>query len=71
VVANNLPVALSSFVGREAELAALAGLLAEERLVTLSGAGGCGKTRLALQAASDGLERFADGGVVGRAGAAG
>jgi len=61
VVANNLPVALSSFVGREAELAALAGLLAEERLVTLSGAGGCGKTRLALQAASDGLERFADG----------
>ena len=58
---NNLPVALSSFVGRERELAELGGLLGKERLVTLTGAGGCGKTRLALQAASEALERFPDG----------
>jgi len=53
VVANNLPVALSSFVGRERELAELSHLLDGERLLTLTGAGGCGKTRLALQAASE------------------
>jgi predicted ATPase/DNA-binding CsgD family transcriptional regulator len=58
---NNLPVALSSFVGRERELAELDRLLERERLVTLTGAGGCGKTRLALQAASESLERFPDG----------
>jgi hypothetical protein len=61
VVANNLPVALSSFVGREAELAELVQRLGDERLVTLTGAGGCGKTRLALRAASETLERFPDG----------
>jgi hypothetical protein len=60
-VPNNLPVALSSFVGREPELAELGGLLGHERLVTLTGAGGCGKTRLALQAASGALDRFPDG----------
>ena len=58
---NNLPVALSSFIGRERELAELARLVEAERLVTLTGAGGCGKTRLALQAASGALERFPDG----------
>ena len=58
---NNLPVVLSSFVGRERELAELGGLLEDERLVTLTGAGGSGKTRLALQAASETLERFPDG----------
>src|SRR5262245_52714821 len=58
---NNLPVVLSSFVGRERELAELGRLLDGERLVTLTGAGGCGKTRLALQAASEALERFPDG----------
>ena len=52
---------LSSFVGRERELAELGRLLADHRLITLTGAGGCGKTRLALQAASETLERFPDG----------
>ena len=58
---NNLPVMLSSFVGRERELAEVRGLMESERLVTLTGAGGCGKTRLGLQAASEVLERFPDG----------
>lgn len=48
---HNLPAALTSFVGRETELDALAGLLRVNRLVTLTGAGGAGKTRLALEAA--------------------
>jgi len=58
---NNLPVALSSFVGRERELTELGLLLEAERQLTLTGPGGCGKTRLALQAASEALERFPDG----------
>jgi predicted ATPase len=43
---HNLPVQLTSFVGREAELVVLRKLLAETRILTLSGSGGCGKTRL-------------------------
>jgi predicted ATPase/DNA-binding CsgD family transcriptional regulator len=58
---HNLPVQLTSFVGREAELAEVGRLLADERLVTLTGAGGCGKTRLALRAAGEFVERFPDG----------
>jgi len=50
---HNLPVQLTSFVGRGDALAEVAGLLAEHRLVTLTGSGGCGKTRLALHAAAD------------------
>lgn len=46
----NLPEHLSSFVGRKAELVAVARLLAESRLVTLTGTGGAGKTRLAIEA---------------------
>ena len=49
---HNLPVQLTSFVGRENERAAVRTLLAEHRLVTLSGPGGIGKTRLALQVAA-------------------
>ena len=49
---HNLPVQLTSFVGRRAELAEVAGLLRDARLVTLTGSGGCGKTRLALHAAA-------------------
>ena len=45
---NNLPMLLSGFVGRERELADVRGLMADSRLVTLTGAGGSGKARLAL-----------------------
>ncbi|MCO1657792.1 BTAD domain-containing putative transcriptional regulator [Pseudonocardia humida] len=48
-----LPVPLTSFVGREAELALIAGRLADHRLVTLTGPGGAGKTRLAVAAGTD------------------
>jgi predicted ATPase/DNA-binding SARP family transcriptional activator len=48
---HNLPIALTSFVGRDRELAEVARLLGRNRLVTLTGAGGSGKTRLALEAA--------------------
>jgi predicted ATPase len=58
---GNLLVALSSFVGRERELGELRGALADTRLLTLTGAGGCGKTRLALRAASELVDRFPDG----------
>src|SRR5262245_33625970 len=49
---HNLPLSLTSFVGREHELAAVRTVVAEHRLVTLTGPGGIGKTRLALQAAA-------------------
>jgi class 3 adenylate cyclase len=58
---NNLPGLLSTFIGRSAELAAVRKLLTESRLVTLTGAGGCGKTRLALHAAADQLDHAPDG----------
>ena len=58
---NNLPAQLTSFVGRGDELVEVARLLARERLVTLSGSGGCGKTRLAVQAAADLADRWPDG----------
>ena len=60
-VPNNLPVQLTSFVGREAELAAVKTLLQSDRLVTLVGTGGSGKTRCALQIAAESLDTFADG----------
>ena len=58
---NNLPLQLTSFVGRERELAEVAALLGAHRLLTLTGPGGTGKTRLALQAAADALEQYPDG----------
>jgi predicted ATPase/class 3 adenylate cyclase len=58
---NNLPQQVTSFIGREKVLAELRRLLAGTRLLTLTGSGGCGKTRLCLQVAADSLERFPDG----------
>ena len=58
---NNLPSQLTSFVGREGEIAEVRGLLGRTRLLTLTGAGGTGKTRLALQVANEVLTEFADG----------
>src|SRR5947199_2642596 len=58
---NNLPAQLSSFIGREGELTEIKQLLADTRLLTLTGAGGCGKTRLALQVAADLLEGYGGG----------
>jgi non-specific serine/threonine protein kinase len=58
---HNLPLQLTSFVGREHALAELGHLLARTRLLTLTGPPGVGKTRLALQLADEALDAFADG----------
>jgi len=58
---NNLPVQLTSFLGREHEVEEVTALVNAHRLVTLTGPGGTGKTRLALQVAAEASERFADG----------
>jgi predicted ATPase/DNA-binding CsgD family transcriptional regulator len=61
VLTHNLPIQLTSFVGRADELAAVERLIRGERLVTLTGAGGAGKTRLAAQAAAELAEHWPDG----------
>ena len=61
VGATNLPEPVSSFVGRDAELAAAARLLAESRFLTITGAGGTGKTRFAIALARARLDDFPDG----------
>ena len=58
---HNLPQQLTSFIGRGTESAQIAQLLAANRLVTLTGAGGCGKTRRALHVAGTLLDRHPDG----------
>jgi predicted ATPase/DNA-binding SARP family transcriptional activator len=60
-IRHNLPAPLTSFVGREQDLAMLGKLLGEARLVTLTGTGGAGKTRLAVEFAAGVVEEFADG----------
>lgn len=60
-VANNLPIMLTSLVGRERELQDVRGLLRTAHIVTISGAGGSGKTRLAIHAAAEEVEHFPDG----------
>src|SRR5579871_2528400 len=61
-LANNLPMQTTRFIGREREVAAVRELVSSQRLVTLSGTGGAGKTRLALQVAADLVDTF-EGGV--------
>ena len=58
---HTLPVVRSTFVGREAEIERLRHLLGANRLLTVTGVGGCGKTRLALALASQEIDRFPDG----------
>jgi non-specific serine/threonine protein kinase len=58
---TNLPLALTSFIGREQEMDEVPRLLGDTRLLTLTGTGGVGKTRLALQVAADLLDRYAEG----------
>ena len=58
---NNLPAQLSAFIGREREVAEVRALVESARLVTLTGAGGCGKTRLGLQVAAELLDGSGDG----------
>ena len=58
---NNLPIQLSSFIGREREMREVRESLSRHRLVTLAGPGGTGKTRLAVQVGVELLDRFTDG----------
>jgi predicted ATPase/DNA-binding CsgD family transcriptional regulator len=58
---NNLPAEVTRFIGRRRELPAVAGAIERHRLVTLRGAGGVGKTRLALRVAADLRDSFTDG----------
>jgi predicted ATPase/class 3 adenylate cyclase len=58
---NNLPVQLTTFIGREREMAEVRALVGSSRLVTLTGAGGSGKTRLGLQVAAELLDGTGDG----------
>ena len=60
-IPNNLPLQLTSFIGREREIAEAKRALAETRLLTLTGSGGVGKTRLSLQVAAEVLDAFPDG----------
>jgi predicted ATPase/DNA-binding CsgD family transcriptional regulator len=61
VTPGNLPASLTSFIGREREIGEIVRFIAECRLLTLTGEGGCGKSRLALETARVVLEQFADG----------
>ncbi|MEX0663633.1 MAG: adenylate/guanylate cyclase domain-containing protein [Acidimicrobiia bacterium] len=61
VLPGNLPVQMTSFVGREQELTRVAAELADARVVTLTGVGGVGKTRLALEVAAELVPQFRDG----------
>ncbi len=60
-IPNNLPIQLTSFIGREQEIARIKTLVEHHRLVTLTGSGGVGKTRHSLQVAAEVLDAFPDG----------
>jgi predicted ATPase/DNA-binding SARP family transcriptional activator len=59
-ISSNIPVPLTSFIGREKELKEIARVLSSSRLLTLTGPGGVGKTRLAIQTANDANKKFKD-----------
>lgn len=59
--ANNLPIQMTALLGRERDIEDVKSLLLQHRLLTLSGSGGVGKTRLALQVGADLIDRFSDG----------
>ncbi|MGO8964206.1 MAG: helix-turn-helix transcriptional regulator [Mycobacterium sp.] len=61
VVSQHLPVQLTSFIGRDTQITDVRRILADNRLVTLTGAGGVGKTRLAIQVAAQLADEFSDG----------
>ena len=61
VAAEHLPIQLTNFIGRRGEITVIRQALADNRLVTLTGAGGAGKTRLAVQVAAQIVTEFADG----------
>jgi hypothetical protein len=58
---HNLPVQVTNFIGREKEIGELRALVENSRLVTITGEGGCGKTRISLQVAKEYLDKFNDG----------
>ena len=58
---HNLPVQVTNFIGREKETGELRVLVENSRLVTITGEGGCGKTRISLQIAKEYLDKFNDG----------
>jgi len=61
ILPNNLPMQLTSFIGREKELADVRILLHDAHMLTLTGPGGTGKTRLSIQAAREALDQYPDG----------
>ncbi len=61
IIQNNLPVQLTSFIGREKEMAEIKALLGSARLVTLTGSGGTGKSRLSIEIGKEELPTFANG----------
>ena len=61
VAKHNLPAQLTTFIGRENEIQTVKDLISKHRLVTLTGAGGCGKTRLAIEVAVQMVPEFEDG----------
>jgi predicted ATPase/DNA-binding CsgD family transcriptional regulator len=60
-IGSEVPVGVAAFIGRERERAEVGDLVADTRVVTLTGSGGCGKTRLAMVVAGDVAPRFSDG----------
>ena len=60
-IPNNLPIQLTSFIGREKEISDLIKELNDHRIVTLTGSGGTGKTRLSLEVAAEGIDSFPGG----------